>query len=79
MDMFVQLAANGLITGSGYILIALGMSLVFGVLDVVNVAHGMFYALGAYALYSFTVSLGWNYWFAMFITMLVMATFGFGG
>lgn len=45
--MFVQ-ALNGLVTGTLYVSVALGLSIVFGLLGVVNFSHGILYALGAY-------------------------------
>ena len=45
--VFFQQLANGLVNGMGYVLIAVGLTLVFGVLRIVNFAHGEFYMLGA--------------------------------
>jgi branched-chain amino acid transport system permease protein len=47
MALFVQLALNTLQAGSVYVLFALGLTLIFGVMGVVNFAHGQFFALGA--------------------------------
>lgn len=55
MDLFVQTIINGLILGSGYALVAVGLTIVFGTLHIVNFAHGAFFALGAYAV----MLLGW--------------------
>ncbi|WPB55771.1 branched-chain amino acid ABC transporter permease [Xylophilus sp. GOD-11R] len=49
MDLFLQYLANGIVVGSSYALVAVGLTLVFGILGVVNFAHGEFYMLGAYA------------------------------
>ena len=49
---------NGLIFGLIYGLIALGLTIVFSIMRVVNFAHGEFFMLGGYALYVFTVPLG---------------------
>jgi urea transport system permease protein len=49
--VFLQQVINGLANGMGYVLIAMGLTLVFGVLRIVNFAHGEFYMLGAYATY----------------------------
>ncbi|HYQ60035.1 MAG TPA: hypothetical protein VEP29_03225, partial [Desulfatiglandales bacterium] len=43
---------NGLMLGSFYVLLSLGLSIIFGMLGVVNFAHGALYMLGAYAAYS---------------------------
>ena len=49
---------NGLLVGSYYIVLSLGMSLIFSLGGVVNLAHGAFYALGAYFAYSIQQKLG---------------------
>lgn len=49
MDLFLQYLANGIVVGSTYALVAVGLTLIFGILGVVNFAHGEFYMLGAYA------------------------------
>ena len=46
----LEQVVNGLVLGGYYLLIALGLSLIFSVGGIVNLAHGAFYALGAYAL-----------------------------
>jgi neutral amino acid transport system permease protein len=55
---FVQLLANGVVTGSIIALAALGISLVYGILRIVNFAHGDYLALGAYA--AFVVNVTWG-------------------
>jgi len=50
--------ANGLLVGSYYIILALGLSLIFSLGGVVNLAHGAFYALGAYVAYEIQRRLG---------------------
>ena len=52
MDLFLQYLANGVVVGSSYVLVAVGLTLIFGILHVVNFAHGSFYMLGAYIGYS---------------------------
>ena len=49
--MIAEHMANGLLAGSYFIVLALGLSLIFGLGGVVNLAHGAFYALGAYFAY----------------------------
>ncbi|MBR9840877.1 MAG: branched-chain amino acid ABC transporter permease [Rhodobacteraceae bacterium] len=49
MDLFLQYLANGIIVGSSYVLVAVGLTLIFGILGIVNFAHGEFYMLGGFA------------------------------
>lgn len=65
MDAFLQQALNGLTLGSIYGLVALGLTLVYGILHVPNFAHGALYMVGAYISYYIMVDLGLNYWIAM--------------
>lgn len=57
-----QLLINGLIIGVIYALIAMGLSLIFGVLEIVNFAHGEFYMLGAMAAYFLAGQMEIGYW-----------------
>ena len=65
MDLFFQQVLNGLTLGSIYSLVALGLTLVYGILHVPNFAHGALYMLGAYVAYFIITTLGLNYWVAM--------------
>ena len=56
----LEQVVNGLVLGGYYLLIALGLSLIFSVGGVVNLAHGAFYALGAYASVELTKYLGFG-------------------
>ena len=56
----LEQVVNGLVLGGYYLLIALGLSLIFSVGGIVNLAHGAFYALGAYASVEFTKYLGFG-------------------
>jgi branched-chain amino acid transport system permease protein len=58
MSEFAQFLANGLALGSIYALMAAGLTLVFGYMNVVNFAHGQFYMLGAYFAYTVTTIAG---------------------
>ena len=58
MSELLQLAANGLVTGSILAIGAVGVSLVYGVLRIVNFAHGEYLVFGAYV--AFAVNVGWN-------------------
>ena len=58
----LQLLLNGLVLGVIYALIAMGLALIFGVLEIVNFAHGELYMLAAMAAYFVTMQLGIGYW-----------------
>ena len=51
MQLFLQILVNGVLLGGLYTLMALGLALVWGVLNIVNLAHGAFIMLGGYACY----------------------------
>jgi len=68
IQLFFQLLINGLSIGLLYALVALGLVLVLGVAKVFNFAHGEFFMVGAYALYTYSVALHLN-----FIVSIVMA------
>ena len=59
-DSLLEQVVNGLVLGGYYLLIALGLSLIFSVGGVVNLAHGAFYALGAYVSVEITKYLGFG-------------------
>ena len=58
--ILIEQILNGLLVGSYYIVLSLGMSLIFSLGGVVNLAHGAFYALGAYFAYSVQERLGFG-------------------
>ena len=58
MDFFVQQLVNGLTLGSVYALIALGFSMVYGILKLLNFAHGEVYMIGAFIGYGVLIGLG---------------------
>jgi branched-chain amino acid transport system permease protein len=47
-DLILSQIVNGLVLGGLYVLIAIGLSIIFGLLGIVNFAHGAFFTLGAY-------------------------------
>ena len=49
LDVLISQTVNGLVLGFLLVLVSVGLSLVFGLLGIVNVAHGAFFALGAFA------------------------------
>ena len=73
-DFFGQ-ALNGLSYGVLLFLLSVGLTLIFGMLDVVNLAHGSFYMLGAYAGLATIAALG-NFWIALVVAPLVVGAIG---
>ncbi|HEY7385315.1 MAG TPA: branched-chain amino acid ABC transporter permease [Beijerinckiaceae bacterium] len=67
----LDLAINGLIIGTFYALMAIGLSLIFGILKVVNFAHGEFYMVGAYAYTLAALMLGLSPWLALPLALLL--------
>jgi len=75
--LFAQLLANGVLLGGLYGLMALGMSLVWGVLNIVNLAHGALIMLGGYCVYFLFTGLGIDPFAALPIAMLVLFAVGY--
>jgi branched-chain amino acid transport system permease protein len=76
MDLFLQQFLNGLTVGSIYALVALGLTLVYGILHVPNFAHGAFYMVGAYITLMMMTTAGFHYWLAIAVSILVVAVLG---
>jgi len=76
MSIFFQQLINGMILGSVYALVALGLTLIYGILHVPNFAHGMIYMFGAYISYFLVVDTQLNFFAAACLSMLVMAGMG---
>jgi branched-chain amino acid transport system permease protein len=74
--LLAQATVNGLIVGLLYLLMAVGFTLVFGVMRMVNFAHGEFYMLGAFGAYFLTTSLGLSFLPALAITFAAAVLFG---
>src|SRR5579862_7860579 len=66
----------GLVNGSFYALLSLGLAVIFGLAGIVNFAHGAFYALGAFAALLGMQWFGLNYWVALVVAPLVVGLFG---
>lgn len=67
---------NGLSIGVAVVLMALGLTIIFGLLDVINMAHGEFYAIGAYLAVAL-IGAGLSFWWALALTPLGMAVLGY--
>jgi branched-chain amino acid transport system permease protein len=66
----------GLINGSFYALLSLGLAVIFGLLNIINFAHGAQYMLGAFCAYLLLNKLGVGYWWALLITPVLVGAFG---
>jgi branched-chain amino acid transport system permease protein len=73
LNLFFQQFLNGLTVGGVYALVALGLTLVYGILHVPNFAHGAFYMVGAFVGFYLMTRLGLNYWLAMLGAAAVVA------
>ena len=63
---------NGLVLGGVYLLVAVGLNIIFNLSRILNLAHGAFYTLGAYFSYTM-LALGWNYFAALIVSPLLVA------
>ncbi len=66
----------GLINGSFYAILSLGLAIIFGLLNIINFAHGAQYMLGAFVAWMLLNWLGIGYWWALILAPLVVGAFG---
>ncbi len=66
----------GLVNGSFYAMLSLGLAVIFGLLNVINFAHGALYMLGAFLAWMGLSYLGLNYWVMLILAPLVVGLFG---
>jgi branched-chain amino acid transport system permease protein len=71
-----QMLINGIVLGTIYALIALGLTLIFSIMRVVNFAHGQMYMLGGFIVYYGTVVYGLNYFVALLLAIVLVAAIG---
>ena len=78
LNAFVFQAINGLSAASGLFLVAVGLSLIFGVTRIVNIAHGSLYMLGTYIAYSVATKLGGalGFWGGIVLTAILVGILG---
>ncbi len=72
----LQQVCNGLVVGSMYAVMSIGMMLILGIMSVINMAHGEFYMLGGMLAYVLVSKLGVNYFLALPITTALVAGIG---
>jgi branched-chain amino acid transport system permease protein len=76
MGMLAQGIVNGFSSAGIYILVALGLTLVLSIVNIVQMAHGEFYMIGSYCMYYLMVRLGLNFFVAMVIATIFVAGLG---
>ena len=76
LDSLLGQLLLGLVNGSFYALLSLGLAVIFGLLGIVNFAHGALYMLGAYAAWIGLNSFGLNYWASLIVAPLVVGAIG---
>ena len=63
----------GLINGSFYAVLSLGLAVIFGMLNIINFAHGALYMAGAFVAWFLLQYLGLGYWWSLLLTPLIVA------
>jgi branched-chain amino acid transport system permease protein len=76
-ELFAQLLI-GLINGAFYALLSLGLAVIFGMLSIVNFAHGAFFMVGAFVAWFLLQGLGLGYWPALVLSPLIVGALGAG-
>src|SRR5204863_538633 len=75
MDTLLLLALNGLVWGLIIALIALGLSVIFGLLDIINIAHGDFFMVGTVLAWASLEATG-NFWIGFIVVPLICLLLG---
>jgi len=70
LSQFLQHLVNTVILGGTYALLGIGLTLIFGIMRVVNFTHGELYAFGAYAVFALAMLLGINFFLALLLAIL---------
>jgi len=78
VDILIQLLINGILLGGAYAGLSVGLTLIFGVVRIVNFAHGEFLMIGMYATYLLVTQAGLNVYQSMLPVALLLFALGFG-
>jgi branched-chain amino acid transport system permease protein len=70
VDQFLQHLVNAVVLGGTYALLGIGLTLIFGIMRVVNFTHGELYAFGAYTVYLIAAALGLNFFFGLVVAIV---------
>jgi branched-chain amino acid transport system permease protein len=76
MDQLLQHIVNALMLGGTYALLGIGLTLIFGIMRVVNFTHGELYAFGGYAIFYLTSQLGVNFYLALVLAVALGIALG---
>ncbi|NVO15168.1 MAG: branched-chain amino acid ABC transporter permease [Rhodoplanes sp.] len=76
MDQFLQHALNAMILGGTYALLGIGLTLIFGIMRVVNFTHGELYAFGAYMMYMWVMLIGANFMVSIVLAIALGVALG---
>ena len=76
MDQFLQHLLNALMLGGTYALLGIGLTMIFGIMRVVNFTHGELYTFGAYMVFFFAMTLSTNFFLALVFAMVLGVALG---
>jgi len=76
LPMIMSQLLLGLVNGSFYAMLSLGLAVIFGLLNVINFSHGALYMMGAFLAWMGIEYLGLNYWAVLVLAPLVVGVFG---
>jgi branched-chain amino acid transport system permease protein len=76
LQAFLGQLVLGLVNGAFYAMLSLGLAVIFGLLDIVNFAHGALYMLGAFGAWIMLDQFGVNFWFALILSPLIVGALG---
>ena len=76
MDQFLQHLLNALMLGGTYALLGIGLTMIFGIMRVVNFTHGELYTFGAYMVFFFAMTLSANFFLALVFAMVLGVALG---
>ena len=76
LQAFLGQLLLGLVNGSFYAILSLGLAVIFGLLNVINFAHGALYMLGAFLAWMGLSYFGINYWLMLLFAPIIVGLFG---
>ena len=76
LQAFLSQILIGLVNGSFYAMLSLGLAVIFGLLNIVNFAHGTFYMMGAFGAWMLLTYAGLNYWWSLLLAPLAVGAAG---